>query len=88
MKTLTLYYAKSMHYVGEETEYKTWHWIDGEWQKVSVPNFISSETKEAEEWFKINNREDLIFLEKEIMACQYWYDDEKKEISTAQEILR
>jgi len=80
MKTLELHYAKDMHYLGEETQYKTWHWIDGEWQKVPVPNFISSEADEATEWFKTSNREDLIFLEKEKMACQYWYDAEKKEI--------
>ena len=97
MITLELHYAKDMHYLGEETQYKTWHWIDGEWHKVPVPKFSCGETAgssvdkskvmEAEEWFKTSNREDLIFLEKEKMACQYWYDAEKKEVTVAQDIL-
>lgn len=86
MKTLNLYHAKQDRYENEELEYRTWFWNDDErcnsygWCKRPVPNFRPSEEKLAEEWFNISNREDLIFLEKEKMACQYWYDAQKKEI--------
>ena len=64
------------------------------WNKVPTPKFSCGETagsdvdqakvEEAKAWFEISNREDLIFLEKEHVACQYWYDNEKKEIFAAQ----
>lgn len=91
MITLDLHYAKESKYEDEELEYKTWFWNDETinrknepdygWNKRPVPNFTSSEEKLATEWFKTSNREDLIFLEKELIACQYWYDKEKNEIN-------
>ena len=104
MKTLELHYAKQMRYEGEENQYLTWYWNDDQlsgnygWNKHPVPDFSCGEVaggkvdddklKEVEAWFITSNREDTIFLEKELMACQYWYDGEKNEITTAQNILQ
>lgn len=67
------------------------------WEKVSTPFFSCGEVaghqnvndgqKQAEAWFTISHREDLIFLEKEKIACQYFIDAEKNEITVAQNIL-
>lgn len=87
---MTLHYAKQDKYEREELEYSTWKWNDDTyskeygWNKRPVPNFISTETEQTAYWFKTSNREDIIFLMKEKMACQYWYEDEMKEISLAQ----
>ena len=69
------------------------------WNKRPVPNFSCGEVaggdkstcsfdtaKDAEAWFKASNREDLIFIEKELMECQYWRDAINKEIVTAQRV--
>ena len=90
---MILHYAKQDRYEDEEHEYSTWFWNDDEnskdygWNKRPVPNFISSEAEQAAYWFKTSNREDIIFLEKEKLACHYWYDKEMKEINLAQEAM-
>ncbi len=94
MKTIELHYTKTKKYEDEEQEYRTWVWNGDEfskdfgWVKRPVPNFTSTEHKQAEEWLTISNREDLIFLEKELLECQYFIDAEKHVISVAQEILK
>lgn len=67
------------------------------WEKVSTPKFSCGETagklntddgqQQAEAWFTISNREDLIFLEKEKISCDYFIDAEKHEIHVAQTVL-
>lgn len=93
---MELHYAKHDKYEDEEREYDTWFWNDDQyarpdetpygWNKRPVPNFISSEAEQAAYWFKTSNREDIIFLEKEKMACEYWYDAEMKSIHVAMKI--
>ena len=89
MISLSIHYCKHVKYEGEEREYLTWYWeedscIEGGWNKRPVPNFISSEEKQAREWFRISNQEDSIFIEKELVQCTYWADREKKEILLAE----
>ena len=70
------------------------------WNKKTTPNFSCGEVaggakstcpfdtvENAEAWFKASNREDLIFIEKELMECQYWRDAINKEIIVAQNVL-
>jgi hypothetical protein len=70
------------------------------WSKRPVPNFSCGEVagggkptcpidtaKNAEAWFKSSNREDMIFIEKELMECQYWRDAINNEIAVAQNVL-
>ena len=93
---MELHYYK---FVFEEgAEYLTWEYIGvdvfvrGEivggyakgWRKKNVPNFTSSQVKEAAHWFSMSNMEDQHFIEMERLYCNIYLDKELKDIERSE----
>ena len=94
---MELHYYK---FVFEEgAEYLTWDYIGVDvihyrvgivgsyekgWTKKKVPNFTSSQVKEAAHWFSMSNMEDQHFIEMERLYCNMYLDKELKDIERSE----
>lgn len=84
-------YRLEVHYCKLENDnetYKTWTFNEDPedknygWHKSTTPGYLDT-SDTAKQWYIDSNNEDLIFIDKELKACQDWYNSIKNDILLA-----
>jgi len=82
---IELHYCK---YTNDGEQYKTWIFnenpmeINYGWEKLPTPGYLDT-SDTAKQWYIDSNNEDLIFIDKEVDACNEWYKYIKDDILLA-----